>query len=370
MTRKHGLQRLLLGLLVCLALLLAAGCGGDDESSSSSTTASTDTASTDTESTDTTTTAEGGEAKPFKVGLVTDIGGINDRGFNQFAYEGLKQAKTELGVEIRVAQSDSNADYVPNLSTLARQGYDLVIAVGFLTGDATHQIAEQFPDTQFGIVDFGYAPEDELDNLQSLLFKEQQAGYLVGYLAGLVTAEKSDRTNTQLVVGSIGGQKIPPVDRYIAGFQKGAKDANPNVKTLNAYSQDFVDQGKCKEAALNQIEQGADVVFNVAGGCGLGVLTAAKDKGVWGIGVDSDQSFIGAQVLTSARKKVDVAVFEAIKSAKAGEFEKGTRTFELSNEGVGFGKVASSIPQEMVDKVKEQQQKILDGEIEIPETVK
>ncbi len=365
MTRKHGLPRLLLGLLVCLALLLAAGCGSDDETSSSS-----DTESTDTASTDTTTTAEGGEAKPFKVGLVTDIGGINDRGFNQFAYEGLKQAKAELGVEIRVAQSDSNADYVPNLSTLARQGYDLVIAVGFLTGDATHQIAAQFPDTQFAIVDFGYAPEDELDNLQSLLFKEQQAGYLVGYLAGLVTAEKSDRTNTQLVVGSIGGQKIPPVDRYIAGFQKGAKDANPSVKTLNAYSQDFVDQGKCKEAALNQIEQGADVVFNVAGGCGLGVLTAAKDKGVWGIGVDSDQSFLGAQVLTSARKKVDVAVFEAIKSAKAGEFEKGTRTFELSNEGVGFGKVASSIPQEMVDKVKEQQQKILDGEIEIPETVK
>ncbi|MCP9485261.1 MAG: BMP family ABC transporter substrate-binding protein [Gaiellaceae bacterium MAG52_C11] len=363
MSRQHGFLRLLLGLAVCLALLLAAGCGGEDESSSSGDTGST-------ESTDTDATGGGGDAKPFKVGLVTDIGGINDRGFNQFAYEGLKQARDELGVEIRVAQSDSNADYVPNLSSLARQGYDLVIAVGFLTGDATLQTAKQFPDTKFAIVDFGYAPEDELPNLQSLLFKEQQAGYLVGYLAGLVTAEKSDRTNPQLVIGSVGGQKIPPVDRYIAGFQKGAKDANAKVKTLNAYSQDFVDQGKCKEAALNQIEQGADVVFNVAGGCGLGVLTAAKDSNVWGIGVDSDQSFIGAQVLTSARKKVDVAVFEAVKSAEAGEFEKGTRTFELTNEGVGFGKVASSIPQEMVDKVEEQQQKIIDGEIEIPETVK
>ena len=365
MSKQHRFLRVLLGVLTVVLLALAAGCGGDDEGSSAGD-SSTEAATTESTST------EGGsqDGAGFKVGLVTDIGGINDRGFNQFAFEGLKQAEAELGVEIRVAQSKSNADYVPNLTSLARGGYDLVIAVGFLTGDATRQIAEKFPDTKFAIVDFGYAPEDELPNLQSLLFKEQQAGYLVGYLAGLVTAEKSDRTNDKLVIGSIGGQKIPPVDRYIAGFQKGARDANPNIMTLNAYSQDFVDQGKCKEAALNQIEQGADVVFNVAGGCGLGVLTAAKDSNVWGIGVDSDQSFIGAQILTSARKKVDVAVFEAVKSAVAGEFTKGTRTFELSNEGVGFGKVAASIPQEFVDKVEEQQQKIIDGEIEIPETVK
>ncbi len=354
-------MRLLLGLVLGVLLLTAAGCGGNDEQGSSG------------DGTDTTaaaTTEDGGGETPYKVGLVTDIGGINDRGFNQFAFQGLKQARDEFGIKIRVAQSKSNADYVPNLTSLARAGYDLVIAVGFLTGDATHQVAELFPDTQFAIVDFGYADDQQLDNLQSLLFKEQQAGYLVGYLSGLVTADKSARTNTELVIGSIGGQKIPPVDRYIAGFQKGAKDANPNVTTLNAYSQDFVDQGKCKEAAINQIEAGADIVFNVAGGCGLGVLTAAKDKGVWGIGVDSDQSFLGPQVLTSARKKVDVAVYTAIKDAKDGNFTSGTKTFDLENEGVGFGKIASSIPKKYVDQMEAQVQKIIDGEIEIPETVK
>ncbi len=309
-------------------------------------------------------------AEKFRVGLVTDIGGINDRGFNQFAYKGTLRARDQLGVDVRVAESHSNSDYVPNLSSLARKGYDLVISVGFLTGQATQQVAKRFPKTKFAIVDFSYPPDQQLPNLESLIFKEQQAGYLVGYLAGLVTASKSDRTNKQLVIGSVGGQKIPPVDRYIAGFQKGAHDANPKVKTLNMYSQDFVDQSKCKELALNEISSGADVVFNVAGGCGLGVLDAAKTKHVWGIGVDSDQSFLGSQVLTSARKKVDVAVYSAIKSAQAGKFTKGTRTFELSNGGVGYGKVAAGIPASMVARVKAQEKKIVSGQIKIPETVK
>lgn len=313
--------------------------------------------------------AASGAGKSFKVGRVTDIGGINDRGFNQFAYQGLKRAQAKLGVQGRVVASSSNADYVPNLSTLARQHYDLAIAVGFLTGNATGQVAKRFPKTHFAIVDYSYPKSQQLPNLQSLLFKEQQAGYLVGYLAGLVTSSNVQRANKDKIVGSVGGQKIPPVDRYIAGFQKGVHDADPSVKTLNGYSQDFLDQAKCKEIALNQIQAGADVVFNVAGGCGLGALDAAKEKQVWGIGVDSDQSFLGSQILTSARKKVDVAVFEAIKSAKAGKFKSGTRTFELKNGGVGFGKVSSAIPASMVAKVRAQEKKILSGKIKIPTTV-
>ncbi|MGI8421576.1 MAG: BMP family lipoprotein [Gaiellaceae bacterium] len=306
----------------------------------------------------------------FKVGLITDIGGINDRGFNQFAYQGLKRAQAQLGIQGRVLESHSNADYLPNLTQLAREKYDLIITVGFLTGDATHKVAKLFPKIHFAIVDFGYAPADELPNLESLLFKEQQAGYLVGYLAGLVTSSGIDRTNKDKVVSSVGGQKIPPVDRYIAGFQKGAHDANPAVKTLNSYSQDFLDQAKCKELALNQIAAGSDVVFNVAGGCGLGALDAAKEKHVWGIGVDSDQSFLGAHILTSARKKVDVAVYSAIKAALGGKFQKGTRSFELLNAGVGFGKVAPSVPAKFVAKVKAQEKLILSGKIKIPTTVK
>src|SRR5439155_19918869 len=142
---------------------------------------------------------------------------------------------------------------------------------------------------------------------------------------------------------SVGGQKIPPVDHYIAGFQAGAKKADPSIKTLNAYSQDFVDQAKCKELALNQIAQGSKVVFQVAGACGLGALDAAKEKSVQGIGVDADQSYLGTQVLTSAIKKVDVAVFDTIKAAQDGSFKGGdNQTFEISNDGAGIGKISST----------------------------
>ena len=146
-------------------------------------------------------------------------------------------------------------------------------------------------------------------NVRGLLFKEQEAGYLAGYLAGLVTKQEG---GSQQVIGSVGGLKIPPVDRYIAGYRAGAEKASPGITTLNAYSQDFVDQAKCKEIALDQIARGAHVIFQVAGQCGLGALSAAKEKNVRGIGVDADQSYLGAHVLTSALKKVDVAVYETV----------------------------------------------------------
>ena len=142
-----------------------------------------------------------------------------------------------------------------------------------------------------------------------MLFKEQETGYLVGYLAGLEEKRRPGKD----VIGSVGGQKQPPVDRFIAGYQAGAKAADPGITVLNNYSEDFADQAKCKQIALNQIEQGAGVIFQVAGGCGLGALDAAKEKGVWGIGVDADQSFLGPHILTSAVKRVDTAVFDAIK---------------------------------------------------------
>jgi basic membrane protein A len=170
-------------------------------------------------------------------------------------------------------------------------------------------------------------------------------------------------------ISSVGGQKIPPVDHYIAGYQAGAKAADPGIKTLNGYSQDFVDQAKCKEIALNQIQQGSKVVFQVAGQCGLGALDAAKEKGAQGIGVDADQAYLGSHILTSAEKKVDVAVETAIKNAQSGNFQGGNTTFDLKNNGVGIGKTNENGAkyQDQVDKVK---QKIIAGQIDIPDTVK
>ncbi len=167
-----------------------------------------------------------------------------------------------------------------------------------------------------------------------MLFEEQEAGYLVGYMAGLYLKDEGGGT-----AGSVGGQKIPPVDHYIAGYAAGVVAANPDAKTVNGYSQDFVDPAKCKELALNQIQQGAKVVFQVAGGCGLGALDAAKEKGIQGIGVDADQGYLGDQVMTSALKKVDVAVFDEIKAVQDDTFKGGANAiFDIKSGGVGIGK--------------------------------
>jgi basic membrane protein A len=351
---------LLLLLVTFLLAAVAAGCGGDDDGEDEGA------ATTDTGAGEATTEPE---AEPIRVGLVTDIGGLNDRGFNSLANQGLERARDELGVEIRVLESQSDADYIPNLSSLAEEGYDLIISVGFLMGEATHTAAEEFPDTSFAIVDFAYGGEGcedtnscELPNLQGLLFKEQEAGYLSGYLAGLVT-----ESNT---ISSVGGIKIPPVDRFIAGYQKGAADANPDVTTLNAYSQDFVDQAKCKEVALDQISNGSDIVFQVAGGCGLGALDAADEQGVWGIGVDADQASLGDHVLTSALKRVDEAVFQTIEAVATGTFAGGgVSLFGLAEDGVGLGEFSPNAPQDAIDQTQAQIDAIIAGEVEIPDAL-
>jgi basic membrane protein A len=350
----RSLRAISIALILALGSFAVAACGSSDNKSSTS--SSTSTAS-----------KPASTGKKIKVGLVTDIGGLNDRSFNHLAYVGLQRAQTELGVQGRVLISKSNADYVPNLTTLANQHYDLVIAVGFLMSDAVEKVAGKFPNVKFAIIDSSAAGmKSKPKNVEGLLFKEQEAGYLVGYLSGLYAKDNSVKT-----VGSVGGQKIPPVDHYIAGFQAGAKAADPGIKTLNGYSQKFDDPAPCKEIALNQIAQGSKVEFQVAGGCGLGVLDAAKEKGVQGIGVDADQSYIGPQVFTSALKKVDVAVFNAIKQAQAGKYAGGTDiTNSVQNGGIGYGKL-NSAASKYADQVKAVQGKISSGQIsDIPDTVK
>ena len=346
--------RLLLIAVLALCMGAVAACGDDEEEPAGQGGSTEEAASTP-------------EAEKIKVGMVTDIGGLNDRSFNEAAYKGLQRAESELGVEIRALTSKSPTDYVPNLTTLARQKFDLVIAVGFLMAEDTEKIAGQFPDTNFAIIDSSQqAMKSQPPNLEGLLFKENEAGYLVGYMAGLYTKDKGG----DQVVSTVGGLKIPPVDAYIAGFQKGAKDANPKIETLNAYSEDFVDQAKCKELALNQIADGSQVVFQVAGGCGLGALDAAKQEGVQGIGVDSDQGFLGDHIMTSALKKIDEAVFTTIQEVQDGAFKAGTdTTFDVKSGGVGYGEVNAE-GEKYTAQVDEVQAKIESGDItDIPAEV-
>jgi len=356
--RARSICRAFAAIGVAGLLLIGAGCGSDDNNSSSSSTSSSSSGGTTTE-------AAAPAKKSIKVGLVTDIGGLNDRSFNSLANAGLQKAKSELGIDGRVLTSKSNADYVPNLSTLAQQKYDLVIGVGFLMADAVDTVAKKFPDTKFAIIDVDATGlKGKPSNVEGLLFKEQQSGYLAGYLAGLYAKDNNITT-----ISSVGGQKIPPVDHYIAGYEAGAKAADPSIKTLHGYSQDFVDQAKCKEIALNQIGQGSKVVFQVAGQCGLGALDAAKEKGGQGIGVDADQAYLGPYILTSAIKKVDQAVFDTVKQVQDDKYTGGVNTtFEVSNNGAGIGKIgaAGTKYQAQVDAVK---QKLADGSITPPDTV-
>jgi basic membrane protein A len=352
---KRSLAAILFAAFVLMLGVVAAGCGGDDNDSGSGNGTGSSSSSSSS-------------AKQIKVGLVTDIGGLNDRSFNQLANEGVERAKSDLGVDVKVLTSKSDADYVPNLSSLAQQKYDLVIGVGFLMSDAMNTVATKFPDTNFAIIDFSQAGlKAKPTNVRGLLFAEQQPGYVAGYIAALYAKDKGGKQ----VISSVGGQKIPPVDHYIAGYQAGAKAANPDIKTLNDYSQDFVDQAKCKEIALNQIAEGAQVIFQVAGQCGLGALDAAKEKGLQGIGVDADQGYLGDYILTSAQKKVDVAVFDTVKAVQDGSFKGGEdQIFDFKNDGVAYGKLNAE-GQKYADKAEEVKQKIISGDIaDIPTEVK
>jgi basic membrane protein A and related proteins len=302
------------------------------------------------------------DATPIKVAVVTDIGGLNDRGFNDLANKGLQKAKKDLGVQGRVFISKSASDYIPNLSTAARQGNDLVIGIGFLMGDQLATVAKAFPKTKFAIVDFPWvALKGKPKNAHGILFSEQEAGYLTG-----VAAAFENKSGT---VSFVGGQAVPAVIHFRAGYKAGAAKQKPGIKVLAQYSQDFVDQGKCKELALNQIDQGSDAVFAAAGGCGLGALQAAKERKKWGIGVDSDQAFLGKHILASATKFVDVGVFNTIKDVQAGKFKGGTDTlFNVKNGGVGYGTVSTLAPRRaaLITRLNAIAKQIASGKIKVP----
>jgi basic membrane protein A len=340
-------RRLAAALVVAALSAAAAGCGGSSTSSSKP--------------------AAGAARAPLKVGLVTDVGELNDHGFNYLAYTGLKRAERELGIAGKVAESDSAADYIPNLSTLARKGYGLIISVGYAQGSAVAVVARRFPKARFAIIDVDqHSLPHRPRNVVGLVFHEEQAGYLAGYLSALVDRKRGGAH----VIGSVGGVKQPPVDRFIAGFQAGARRAVPRIRLLNDYSQDWNDQAKCKELALGQIARGAGVVFQVAGGCGLGALDAAKEKHVWGVGVDADQSFLGPYVLTSAEKKVDQAVFLTIRSVVHGTWRGGRNlVFGLKQDGVGLGKVSPRAPRGDLARVDRIAKLIAAGKVEIPTTL-
>ena len=275
-------------------------------------------------------------AKPI-VAMATDTGGLGDKSFNDGSFQGLKDAAVDFNLDARVVESKQQTDYVPNLSGLAEDGAKVVFGVGFLMADALLEAAANNPDTAFAGIDVWVDPSSAPKNVQGLLFKEQESGYIAGVVAGLLTKEyasASDRLNDDNVVGMVLGMDIPPVERFQAGFYAGVKSVNPDCTVLSVVTGTFTDQAKGKESALAMIEQGADIIFQIAGLTGLGALNAADEAGIAGIGVDVDQYAVAPDaIITSAVKGITQAAYLTIKDVVDGKFVGGDNKVFGINEG-------------------------------------
>jgi basic membrane protein A len=313
----------------------------------------------------------------FRAALVSDIGRFNDKSFNQSQLAGLNRAKKVLKIQVFPIQSNSSNEYIPNLTTAIRKPSNIVIAAGYLMASDLATVAAQFPKTHFAITDDAVSGPANLDfkgkdvhNIEGITYATQENSYLIGCMAAMVAKSKYKSAT----IGVVGGIKIPPVDTFLAGYRAGAKKCVPSSVVKIGYSQDFVKQDLCKNVAEDEIAGGAKVVFAVAGLCGLGALSAAKDHGLYGVGVDRDQSFLGPHILTSAVKRVDTGVFNVIKAAKTGKFRGGTNiVFNLKNSGVALGKLSprltGKLKTQVLAKVATLRRQIISGKIKPPTNV-
>jgi basic membrane protein A len=306
----------------------------------------------------------------FLAGVVSDVGRFNDKGFNALALQGCKSGAKAARGTCRAFESRQTADYIPNLVKLQRARADIVVTVGFLLADATATVAKKFPKSHYTIVDYSmHAPpfankagKPLFKNVAGLTFATNENSYMIGCLAGLMAKKAGGKT-----ISATGGIAIPTVTIFIAAYAAGAKKCAPGTKTLVDYSQDFVDQAKCKELALNHIDAGSKVEFAVAGNCGLGALDAAKEAKIWGVGVDKDQSFLGPHILTSAVKRVDRAVDGVIGTQALGVFPGGTDiNFNLANNGVAVGKISRKVPPAFISRMNSIGLQIQNGVIKPP----
>lgn len=304
----------------------------------------------------------GGEAdsgeKAFKAAIVTDTAGLGDQSFNDSAKRGLDKAAEDLDIDTQVYETSQPSDYEPSLAKAPGQGNDITFAIGFLMTDALSNVAPQNADAKYAIIDSVV----EADNVTSLNFREEEGSFLVGVVAGLMT--ESDK------VAFLGGMEVPLIKRFEAGYRAGVQTVNPDADVMVTYAGDFGDPGKGKEIALSQYAAGADVIYHASGGTGLGLFQAAQEKGpgYWAIGVDSDQYDLAPEnTLTSMMKRVDVAVYETIKAAQAGDFKSEIRYFGLKEDGVGLADTTSNnTPQEVIDRANELAQMIIDGKFKVP----
>lgn len=310
------------------------------------------------------------------IGMVTDTGGLGDKSFNDGVYAGLQDIASQYDADVRLVESNQQTDYLSNLNGYAEDGADLVFAVGFLMAEAVTEVASIYPDTNFAGIDIFIDEANATPNLQGVLFKEQESGYLAGILAGLLTKEYasvSDKLNDDNVLGTILGLYVPPVERFDIGFRYGVYQYNPEAEILSIITETFTDQAKGKEAAITMIDQGADIIFPIAGGTGIGAINAAKENNIFAIGVDVDQNFLAPDtVLTSAVKRLSRASFLIGESELDGAFAGGRNTvFGIEQGATGlapFYDFDSIIPDEVRAILDDEIARMKSGDVQIPTT--
>jgi basic membrane protein A len=302
----------------------------------------------------------------YKVALVSDVAGFNDNGFNKNQLKGLNQAHSKLGITAFPIVSHSSSDYQPNFNTAVHDGANLIIAAGFLLGDTVKQYATQYPNIKFAITDDPVSAIGGLKNEEGITYATQEGGCLVGVLAA-----KMAQKMVHKIIGVAGGLKIPAVDSYIAGYKYCAAKAVKGTKTLIQYSGDFQDESKCSAIAQNEINSGAQVIFQVAGLCGDGALKEASKLHKWGIGVDADEFSVASRILTSALKQTGTGVYDTIAAAAKGHFKGGKDLlFNLKNHGVGVGKISPKVPKSWITLMNSYRQKIIKGKLKPPAVLK
>jgi basic membrane protein A len=282
--------------------------------------------------------------EPDKVCVVLDTGGENDRSFNEFSLKGARDAAEEVGMELSYIVSEAETDYEKNVNNYVEEGCEMIVTIGFLMGDVTAAAARANPDISFAIVDFDYFPgfgcdeslsdcyAEDLTNVASLMFAEDEVGYLAGVLAGCMSETG--------VIGTVSGMEIPPVVKFVVGYQSGARSQNPDIETLNVYIPDFNDPSTGKQSGQSMLDEGADIIFGVGGNTGNGGVLAAHEAGKWGIGVDVDQYFtypdVASSLLTSAAKNMDVSVYDAVMRFANGTFIGERAQGTIANGGIGL----------------------------------
>lgn len=370
MNRQRRRYRKLLGqasawlmIMALVAVLALSGCGKKNNEGGATASPGVTTGTTGTTGASASPGTAGRTGADYKIGMVTDVGGINDKSFNQSAWEALQKLGKDTGAQVKYLQSKGDADFIPNLNQFVKDNYNITWGIGFVIGDSLKTVAQQNPNAKMAIIDNTV----DLPNVKSVTFAEHEGSFLVGVVAAL--------TSTTGKVGFVGGMDIPVIKRFEAGFKAGVAAAKPDVKVLTNYTGAFDKPDLGKAAAATMYNDGADIIFHASGGTGNGVFNEAKDrlksgKKVWVIGVDKDQSIeFGKDItLTSMMKYVDQAVYQTSRTLiDTGAFDTKPVTLGLKDNGVGLPADNPNVAPDVLKKVEEFKTKIISGEIQVPE---